>query len=463
MSEKQNVIRMDRSHGLNIGSLVFLIIIIYVIFNLVSYWTSNPVAEYEVGQGTIATNHVYRGLIIRDETVVSAGKTGYINYYLKNGSRASVNDIIFSIDTKGDLSGKITSQASDGTRLSTSDLDDISSQIDSFRNYYDPNSYVYVYSFRNEMASGLGQTLGENALSKLSDVVKDAKANSTFYPVKSDQPGIIVYETDGYEDVSLKTFTPELLKASGYKKVNLDDRKEVKASDAAYKRINSEEWSIILPVSEDMVKMLKDSEYVKIRFCKDDFELTVPFTTLKKSGSYYMNLSMKTAMIRYVHDRFEDIELVLSENTGLKIPNTAIVTKSFIKVPKKYFFTDDDSVNPAVLRIGKSQKSEEAELIRPTIVSANKKYYYIDDDSIQAGDVLVRKDSSATYIVGKDTGELKGVYNINKGYAVFKQIQILSQNESYAIVDPKTDYGIALYDHIALDGSKVKANQMVIK
>ena len=155
MSDKQKIIRMDRFHGMNIGILVFVIIIIYVIFNLFSYLTSNPVAEYEVGQGTIATNHIYRGMIIRDETVVNAGKNGYINYYLKNGSKTSVNDIIFSIDTNGDLSGKITSQASDGTGLNTSDLDDISSEIDAFRNYYDGNSYASVYSFKDDLSSRL--------------------------------------------------------------------------------------------------------------------------------------------------------------------------------------------------------------------------------------------------------------------------------------------------------------------
>lgn len=463
LSDKQKVIRMDQFHGMNIGILVFLIIIIYVFFNLFSYLTSNPVAEYEVGQGTIATNHVYRGLIIRDETVVNAGKSGYINYYLKNGSKASVNDIIFSVDTNGDLSGKITSQASDGTGLSTTDLDDVSSEIDAFRNYYDANSYASVYSFKDELSSRLGQTLGVSALNKLSYVVDDARANNTFYPVKSERPGVIVYETDGYENVSVNNFTPELLKAASYKKEALDDRKEVKSADAAYKRINSELWTVILPVSDDMVKLLKDHEYIKIRFCKDDFTLTVPFTTLKKDGGYYLNLSLKTAMIRYVHDRFADIELVVSEKTGLKIPNTAIVTKSFIKIPKKYFSSNEDSTSPSVFLIGKSGKMDDAEMIKPTIVSVDKKYYYIDDDSIQAGDVLVRKDSSETYTVGRDTGKLTGVYNINKGYTVFKQIEILSQNENYSIIEPKTDYGIALYDHIALDGSKVKDNQMVIK
>ena len=113
--------------------------------------------------------------------------------------------------------------------------------------------------------------------------------------------------------------------------------------------------------------------------------------------------------------------------------------------------------------IGKSGKIDDAELVRPTIVSADKNNYYIDDESIQAGDVLLRKDSSETYTAGKDTGKLTGVYNINKGYAVFKQIEILSQNENYTIIEPKTDYGIALYDHIALDGSKLKEDQLVVK
>ena len=103
LAETQNVVKMNRPHGMNVGVVIFLIIIIYVVFNIFSYLTSSTVAEYEVGQGMIATNHVYQGLIMRDETIVYAGQSGYVNYYLKNGSRASVNDIVYSIDTTGNL------------------------------------------------------------------------------------------------------------------------------------------------------------------------------------------------------------------------------------------------------------------------------------------------------------------------------------------------------------------------
>ena len=103
MSEKRNVVKMNRGLHLNVGVVVFVIIIIYIGFNLFSYFTSDTVSEYEVGQGTIATNHIYHGLILRDETVVYAGQSGYINYYVKNASKASVNDIIYSIDTNGKM------------------------------------------------------------------------------------------------------------------------------------------------------------------------------------------------------------------------------------------------------------------------------------------------------------------------------------------------------------------------
>ena len=56
---------------------------------------------------------------------------------------------------------------------------------------------------------------------------------------------------------------------------------------------------------------------------------------------------------------------------------------------------------------------------------------------------------------------LQGVYNVNKGYAVFKQIDILYQNEEYTIVKAGTDFGISIYDHIALEGDAVSEDDLI--
>ena len=71
------------------------------------------------------------------------------------------------------------------------------------------------------------------------------------------------------------------------------------------------------------------------------------------------------------------------------------------------------------------------------------------------------KDSSdETYTIG-ETEALKGVYNINKGYAMFRLIDILYEYGDYCIVSDKTDYGVTLYDHIILNGSSVKENDII--
>ena len=61
----------------------------------------------------------------------------------------------------------------------------------------------------------------------------------------------------------------------------------------------------------------------------------------------------------------------------------------------------------------------------------------------------------------RETAPLQGVYNVNKGYAVFRKVEILFQNQEYTIVDTGTNFGISLYDHIALDASSIAENEII--
>ena len=53
------------------------------------------------------------------------------------------------------------------------------------------------------------------------------------------------------------------------------------------------------------------------------------------------------------------------------------------------------------------------------------------------------------------------MYNINKGYADFKQINILYQNEEYSIVKSNTQYGLNVYDYIVLDAASVEEDEII--
>ena len=60
-------------------------------------------------------------------------------------------------------------------------------------------------------------------------------------------------------------------------------------------------------------------------------------------------------------------------------------------------------------------------------------------------------------------GELVGVYCINQGYAEFRQIVILYQNDEYAIIQKNTESGINVYDYIVLDASVVSPDDFIFE
>ena len=85
---------------------------------------------------------------------------------------------------------------------------------------------------------------------------------------------------------------------------------------------------------------------------------------------------------------------------------------------------------------------------------------YVDKDTLNEGDILIKPDSGETFTVGQ-VDNLQGAYNINQGYAVFRQIKILDQNEEYCIVEEGTSYGLRAFDYIARDGSTVSEEEIL--
>ena len=166
-------------------------------------------------------------------------------------------------------------------------------------------------------------------------------------------------------------------------------------------------------------------------------------------------------MVRYASDRFLDIELVTNTKTGLKIPMSSVVSKEFYLIPEE-FKTQGNNQQEAgflVRREGKGGKTT-TEFISTTLYELKDGSYYVETSDFKKGDVIVKQDSSQNYVIG-ETAELEGVYSMNKGYAVFRKISVLDQNDEYCIVDKDTSYGIAQFDHIVLNGSSVKEEDIL--
>ena len=84
---------------------------------------------------------------------------------------------------------------------------------------------------------------------------------------------------------------------------------------------------------------------------------------------------------------------------------------------------------------------------------------YVETNLFKENTVIIKPDSAETYTISQKA-TLAGVYNINKGYAVFKRVNILCESDEYYIVESGTSYGLTNYDHIALDGESIKENMI---
>jgi hypothetical protein len=178
-------------------------------------------------------------------------------------------------------------------------------------------------------------------------------------------------------------------------------------------------------------------------------------------GDTFVELTFTNSMITFCQDRFIEVELITEEERGLKIPNSSIVEREFFIVPKTYITRGGNNNAYGVLRETFTEEGERTvEFIATTIYHETENEYYLDDYTLRIGDYLNMPDSGEKYAVSR-RGTLIGVYNINKGYADFKQIVILYQNDEYAVVRSNTQYGLSAYDYIALDARMVSENELI--
>ena len=169
-------------------------------------------------------------------------------------------------------------------------------------------------------------------------------------------------------------------------------------------------------------------------------------------------------MVEFVSDRYIDFEILSDKVSGLKIPVSAITKKDFYLIPIEYLAQGGDSSETGFFKETYGETGTSAVFIPTTLYYATDEFYYIDsaeDGTFTAGDYIVKPNSTDRYQIGQ-TASLEGVYNINKGYSVFKQIEVLDSNDEYCTVKKNMKYGLSVYDHIVLDASIIEKEGVLI-
>ena len=446
---------------LNIGTVLFGILFVYMVISMLMYLTANHFTSYQVLNGPLSRNETYTGLAIHEETVVSSGIGGYINYYAREGTKLNASGIVYGISSQ-------PLQTSD-IKLDAENLAKVRQQMSSYSYGFRSSNFNSVYSFKSELEgnilqyAGVNDTVSSSGSEENSNMDSDnASSNTSALTLgnqtlcRSAEDGIILYSKDGYEDITEDTISQEDFDQNSYHKEDLKTRDAIKAGSDVYTIITDERWSIYIPLSAKQVTQLNDRQYVRVKFLKDGLSQLGQISIVEIGNGKYGKIDFNNGLTRYASDRFLDIELVTNTQTGLKIPISSIITKEFYRVPEEYQTKGGDDQSAGFL----VKTKEGTEFVSATIYDERDGKFYVEKSAFEKGAVLVNPNSDDTYVI-KDTGNLEGVYCINGGYARFRRISIIDQNEEYCIVEKGTMYGLSQYDHIVYDASDVNEEDIL--
>ena len=461
--EDKNIIQFPKLKKLNMGILAFFVLIIFYLCGIMySYFTSKHIVSYQVLNSSLSTDSTFTGIALREETVYTASRSGYLNYYARESSKVGYGNLIYSIDPDGSVNELINSNLTDNqSSLTDEELSFLKSEITGYVSNFDAASFADTYQLKYTIQNDISKILSDSLSANL-------QSTGNVYFAYTNAPGYVVYSVDGYEDLTVEQITEDIISQRDYDNQNLLMGEEIAAGDPAYKLCTSEKWSIVIECSEAYADKLVEEEYVQVKFEKNQNISWGQVTKYNNpDGKTYVSLTFTNSVVAFCTERFIDIEIILDKENGLKIPNTSIVEKEFFLIPEQYVMKGANSTSSYMVNRltydSKGNRITETFEISIYNYDAENKLYYVDDSILRKDDILCAESTMTdTYVVGK-TGTLIGVYNINKGYADFKQIIILSQNDEYSIVQSNTDYGLSMYDYIVLDAKVVNENDFIYK
>lgn len=447
----------------NIEGVIFAIIALYILFSVVSFMRRDQIRFYEVREGSLVKENQFTGLILRNEKAYAAKKSGYIHFTVMEGRRVSKNAELYTLDETGNLENYLSEHPELLGSLNEKQIMELRQRLENFSRSFEDNRFYTLYSFQSGMDNNHFSFSGEEGVKQLNSILSNL--GIAYTTGTAEEAGVVSYILDGFESFKESDLAEEVFKKTDPKKEYVQGGSKVEEGSLIYKIISASKWNVYFPLSEEENKELENKHKVILHFDSQNLDLSGElFLVRGKDGKNFGKVELSNYQDYFLEDRFVAFSLKEREENGLKIPASAVVKKDFYVVPNEFLSTLEDGSQ------GFYRKESDGNLkfIPTEIYRKDQQYAYIDipknqDSSVlKTGDVLIKQESTDSFIIGP-TKSLEGVYNINKGYAVFRQIVPLEKNDEYIIVKKDTSSGIEVYDHIVLQGDMVSDGQLIFQ
>ena len=450
--------KYKRKGHLNIGTILFGIIFVYLVFTVLIYFTKDRVSVYEVREGSILKDRNLTGMVLRKETVVNAEKSGYVNYFVDDAQKVALGTNIYTI-TSSKLETQTDQDSNEEVSLNADEWNSILLKAQGFNESYSPEEFKTASNLKSEVTAILQNNTTQSRVAQLNSILQSGNVDA----FQSPDDGIVELSVDGYENLTTDNITDEMFDKANYSVTELSGNQKIDAGQPVYRLVTDEEWTVTVRLTSDLAQTFQkkmngeDSLSVEVRFLKDNKDLWGTMRLTEKKNDIYANITFKDSMIRYADKRYLNVELILEDQSGLKIPKSSVIKKSCYAIPQDYITTGGNSSDSGVMIQDKdSAVFQQVEIYYVSDDGTN----YVNPESLKVGTTLIKPESSETMTVEK-TAELSGVYNINQGYAVFNAVEILCESDEYYIIKEDNSYGLSNYDHIVQDGEDVKEDEVI--
>lgn len=468
--------------------IVFMLIAVYLIgqiFLMVS--KRSDINMESVAYGSIDTPEIYTGLILRDEYVVESTRAGQPFYQFSQGDYVSKGAVVCTVkdtDSTDSLEKKLdqidknileSQKARTDLSAFSEDISRLESRMRSTVDAYAGNAMKrdlsYMYTMKSQILSFMEQRneiwLTENvdSLSELTEEknIYEQQLSESMSSLTAPESGIVCLSYDGLEETYAPDMAAEVTKKEiGASKTQyISKAKGVQEGDPLFKIITSNKWSIVcyLPISTTAAWEAGDTMNLNALAKEETYRLYMKIESIDRtegekeakvvfSGYEYMS--------EFMEERTLSFSLESEIPLGLKIPNDAIVEKSLLRIPLSCVTESLGSEGVLLLQ------GEQSHFIDLSIMKRDTEAIYVEQEEsgLRLGDIILQGtgEGAAQYTLA-DLTPCPGVYVTNSSMANFVAIEIIDQNQEYAIVKAGTITGLQPYDNIISDAKNITEGQ----
>ena len=499
-------LKLGRVIGI-IGIIIYFIMFINAFFGQL---LKTQITNYE----KIEDSDSVTGYIIRMEQIIASNLPGNLNPVKNEGDRVAKGSVIATIlkqstedvekkiadvDTK--IEGAIKEQENNklGTLFFSDDIVKIDSdndkKVSELCRLINKTDFSEVARLKVELDDNLRKRAEiSGKLGPASQYIESLKSQKASYEnnmsalkenIRADFPGVVSYNIDGLENTLVPSCIPSLNIRQLTSLCNNELNNKIVNKFNAIKIVDNFECYIatIVENKEKINEIKKGTQKAWIRF-QGSGDALVPATieniSVEDGNKALVTFKINEKVENLINCRKINIDIVWSTSKGLKIPLSSVVKQMIITtvikdknevkpikagedvllkitglgdkpVPATVYSNISDKNGQAIIKFKLSKKIKT--LMKNTEISVDVEWLNHNDEKFPKA--LLAKSE-----------EINGVFVVDANYTKFQEIEIIDQNNEYAIVNEvslSSNKGLSLYDEIVVNGSNVEEGRQVRK